>query len=188
MAREQTILSVGTIRTPEILTLSGISPSDSLKFDVPTVCEFPDVGKNLFYHFSLLQIWKLRIPELGLALRSLYLTTPAFGRGMPCDLAGNEATPSNPLCRPPNGQKLFNDRPLSSMAPVPLCGERLSCRTPPSSKSFGDYHASYRSFSSFLCLDPILQPINHPRYGHCGCDKMERRTNYGRYRVALTVA
>ena len=99
-AKKEIILSAGTIRTPQILMLSGIGPLDVLsKFKIPVVRECPGVGKNLFDHFAHYQLWKLRTqsPEECLALGSPLMTDPAFFKGMPYDWAVNEATPSELL-------------------------------------------------------------------------------------------
>jgi hypothetical protein len=74
--------------------LSGIEPADTLsKFNIPLVHEASEVGKNLFDHFALYQLWKLRDAERDLALGSPLLTNPALFKGFPTDWAINEAVP-----------------------------------------------------------------------------------------------
>jgi len=93
-ARKEIIISAGALRTPQILMLSGIGPRDTLsKFNIPLVHEVSEVGKNLFDHFALYQLWKLRDAERGLALGSPLLTNPALFKGFPSDWAINEAVP-----------------------------------------------------------------------------------------------
>ncbi|KAL2844806.1 putative glucose dehydrogenase [Aspergillus pseudoustus] len=93
-ARKEIILAAGTLRTPQVLLLSGIGPAETLKkFDIPTVLNAPAVGRNLTDHFALYQLYKLRNPERGLALGSSKLSDPIFMQGFPCDWAVNQAVP-----------------------------------------------------------------------------------------------
>ena len=93
-ARKEVILSAGTIKTPQILMLSGIGPADLLKrHDIPIVHHNEQVGKNYIDHFALFQIWKLRNPEKGLSMGTPLWNDRAFFKGMPCDWAVNEGLP-----------------------------------------------------------------------------------------------
>ena len=97
-ARKEIIISCGTMRTPQILMLSGIGPPDLLsKYDIPVIQEAPEVGRNLWDHFAHYQKFKLREPEKGLALGSPSLKEPAYFKGMPVDWVVNEAVPSEIL-------------------------------------------------------------------------------------------
>ena len=97
-ARKEVIICAGAFRTPQLLMLSGIGPSDTLsKLGIPVTRENPHVGKNLFDHFAHYLAWKLRDPEKGLALGSPLLTNGAYFKGLPCDWAVNEAVPSELL-------------------------------------------------------------------------------------------
>ena len=97
-ARKEIIISAGALRTPQILMLSDVGPADTLSnFNIPVVHEAPKVGKNLFNHFALHQLWKLRDVKRGLALGNPLLTNPAFFNGFPTDWAVNEAVPINIL-------------------------------------------------------------------------------------------
>ena len=97
-ARKEVIISAGALRIPQILMLSGIGPTDTLsKFNIPLVHEASEVGENLFDHFALYQLWKLRDAERGLALGSPLLTNPALFKGFPTGWAINEAVPINLL-------------------------------------------------------------------------------------------
>ena len=97
-ARREVILSAGTIRTPQILMLSGIGPGDLLsKQNIPVLVDNQEVGKNYFDHFALFQIWKLRDPEKGLSMGSSKWNDEAYYKGLPCDWAFNEGTPPNLL-------------------------------------------------------------------------------------------
>ena len=97
-ARKEIILSAGTIRTPQILMLSGIGPANLLsKFDIPLLFENPEVGRNYFDHFALFQLWKLRNPEKGLSMGAEKWDDQNTYRGLPCDWAVNEGTPPDLL-------------------------------------------------------------------------------------------
>jgi choline dehydrogenase-like flavoprotein len=93
-ARKEVILAAGTLRTPQVLMLSGIGPARALaQFNISTIIDAPEVGRNLTDHFALYQIYKLRNPERGLALGSPVLSDPIFLHGFPCDWAVNQAVP-----------------------------------------------------------------------------------------------
>ena len=97
-ARREIILSAGTIRTPQILMLSGIGPGELLsKHNIPVLVDNQEVGKNYFDHFALFQVWKLRDPEKGLSMGTPKWDDQAFYKGLPCDWAVNEGTPPNLL-------------------------------------------------------------------------------------------
>ena len=97
-ARKEIIITAGSYRTPQILMLSGVGPAETLsKYGIPVVRENSAVGQNLFDHFALYQVWKLRNPEKGLALGSPLLTDPAFFKGLPSDWNVNEAVPLDKL-------------------------------------------------------------------------------------------
>lgn len=85
-ATKEVIISTGTIRTPQVLLLSGIGPAGELsKHGIPQLVESAGVGQNLFDHFCLFQFWKLRHPEAGLSLGSPLWEDPAYLKGLPCD-------------------------------------------------------------------------------------------------------
>ncbi|PIG79514.1 glucose dehydrogenase [Aspergillus arachidicola] len=97
-ARKEVILAAGTLRTPQVLMLSGIGPTDILsQHAIPTIINAPEVGKNLNDHFALYQLYKLRNPERGLALGSPVLSDPAFMKGFPGDWVINQDVPADIL-------------------------------------------------------------------------------------------
>ena len=97
-ARKEIVLSAGTIKTPQLLMLSGIGPASLLStHGIPVVQENCEVGKNYFDHFALFQLWKLRNPEKGLSMGGSGWDHPAFAKGLPCDWTINEGTPSDML-------------------------------------------------------------------------------------------
>lgn len=97
-ARKEVILAAGTLRTPQVLMLSGIGQVNTLsQYGISTVIDAPEVGKNLNDHFALYQLYKLRNPERGLALGSPTLSDPAFIKGFPTDWAINQDVPRHVL-------------------------------------------------------------------------------------------
>ncbi len=58
--RGETILSAGSIGSPQLLMLSGIGPAEELaKFGIPVVLDKPGVGANLQDHLQLRTIYKV---------------------------------------------------------------------------------------------------------------------------------
>ena len=97
-ADKEIIVSAGAYKTPQILMLSGIGPTDELKkHHIPLVVDAPQVGMNLFDHFAHFQLFKLSHPEKGLAMGTPHWTDPAYLKGMPCDWAINEPLPNDIL-------------------------------------------------------------------------------------------
>jgi len=54
---KEIILASGTIKTPQLLMLSGVGPADTLKkFNIPLVQDSPQVGQNMYdHHYAVLQ-------------------------------------------------------------------------------------------------------------------------------------
>jgi choline dehydrogenase len=60
-ARLETVLSAGSIGSPQILQLSGIGPAALLKqHDIPVVVDAPGVGENLQDHLQMRMVFKLQ--------------------------------------------------------------------------------------------------------------------------------
>ena len=58
---DRVVLSAGAIRSPQLLLLSGIGPSDQLKeFRIPLVHELPGVGQSLWNHLSAHLTFKVK--------------------------------------------------------------------------------------------------------------------------------
>lgn len=97
-ARKEVILAAGTLRTPQVLMLSGVGPGKTLsQHGIPIVIDAPEVGKNLNDHFALYQVYKLRNPERGLAVGSPALSDPVFMEGFPTDWVINQDVPTHVL-------------------------------------------------------------------------------------------
>ncbi|KAH8586971.1 glucose-methanol-choline oxidoreductase-like protein [Bisporella sp. PMI_857] len=93
---QEVVLAAGALRSPQILQLSGVGPASLLaSHSIPLIHDSPAVGANLFDHFALFQVFRLRNPERGLALGHPTLADPAFVKGMPVDWSVNEALPTS---------------------------------------------------------------------------------------------
>jgi choline dehydrogenase-like flavoprotein len=90
-AHREVIISCGALHTPQVLLLSGIGPSDLLsRIGVPQIIESPFVGQQLHDHLSLVLNWRLKNPELGLAMGAPNFLTksPEFLKGPPFNWVG----------------------------------------------------------------------------------------------------
>lgn len=66
--------------------ISGIGPALILnERNLLVIEDLPDVDGNMFDHFSLFQVFKLRPSDRGLALGHRDLEDPAFFLGLPSD-------------------------------------------------------------------------------------------------------
>lgn len=94
-AQKEVILATGTLKSPQLLQLSGVGPADLLaQHSIPLIHDTPEVGANLFDHFALFQVFRLRDPERGLAVGHPALADPAFLKGLPVDWIVNKALPT----------------------------------------------------------------------------------------------
>ena len=85
-AQREVIVSAGSLRTPQLLMLSGIGPIPELdKHKIPLVFENPGVGRNLWDHIGTKQFWKLRRPEAGASVGAAAWKDPLFSKGNPID-------------------------------------------------------------------------------------------------------
>jgi choline dehydrogenase-like flavoprotein len=92
-ARKEVIISCGGYRTPQVLLLSGIGPTDELKRHGITQHKDLPVGKNFYDHVSVNQFWKLKHPEQGLAVGTPLWSDPAYGFGVPNDFLITTSVP-----------------------------------------------------------------------------------------------
>lgn len=99
-ASNEVIVSAGAYRTPQVLMLSGIGPSDQLaKHKITQVVDLPEVGRGFHDHFSLAQWWKLRNPAAGQAIGTALWKDPGYYVGLPCDWVIVEKAPHDELKR-----------------------------------------------------------------------------------------
>lgn len=99
-ANKEVIVSCGSLRTPQVLLLSGIGPIEQLaQIGVPQLIDSPFVGQNLYDHTSIVQFFKLKNPELGLAVGSagFFEKDPSYTQGMPFNWVATDTTPSDTL-------------------------------------------------------------------------------------------
>ncbi|KAF4626524.1 hypothetical protein G7Y89_g11633 [Cudoniella acicularis] len=97
-ANKEVVISAGTIRTPQLLLLSGIGPKEELdNHGIEQVVESPEVGKNLWDHFGLMQTWKLRHPEIGASLGSTAWIDSKFMNGNLIDWWVNQSVSKEEL-------------------------------------------------------------------------------------------
>jgi len=81
---KEIILSAGSIRTPQVLMLSGIGPLEELqKHGIQQIVDSPEIGKNLWDHIAARQYFRLRKPELGASFGSPAF--PGYTNGNPFD-------------------------------------------------------------------------------------------------------
>lgn len=85
-ASKEVILSCGAVKTPQLLMLSGVGPTEHLRtHGIRAVVDLP-VGQNYHDHLSAALFWKLRNPEQGLALGSpLFDSKPEHFAGFPME-------------------------------------------------------------------------------------------------------
>lgn len=94
-AQKEVILCAGAYRTPQLLMLSGVGPSDTLtEHNIPIVHESPSVGQNLHDHFAVYLAFRLRDPSLGYALGSGSWHNPALFKFAPWDWMVTQPLPS----------------------------------------------------------------------------------------------
>ena len=83
-ANREVIVCCGSIRTPQILMLSGIGPADELsKHGIKQLIDAPEVGLNFHDHVCMAQLYKVRSSRLiyeGLALGTHRLTPLHIGQ------------------------------------------------------------------------------------------------------------
>ncbi len=100
-ANREVIVCCGTIRTPQLLMLSGIGSADELKkHNIPLLVESPEVGKNFSDHSSVTQFYRIRDPEKGVCAPSpAFFTNLTYVEGFPTDYIIAESAPTADLKR-----------------------------------------------------------------------------------------
>ena len=74
-AKDEVIISCGSIKTPQLLMLSGIGPSDELsRHGIPQLVNSPEVGRNFHDHCCVAQFYKVLMEKHYTATITLWLT------------------------------------------------------------------------------------------------------------------
>lgn len=100
-ARKEIILSCGSHRTPQVLMLSGIGPSDELsKLGVSTLVDSAAVGENLFDHLGSTLVVQLdsKEAEEGLAVgNAKFMENPTHLQGLAAEWMAIDTLPIDEL-------------------------------------------------------------------------------------------
>ncbi|KAH9033959.1 GMC oxidoreductase-domain-containing protein [Lactarius hengduanensis] len=66
IATKEVIIAAGAVNTPQLLLLSGIGDSAELsRFNIQTIVDLPDVGKNMQDHVLLLNLFYVNSNSTG---------------------------------------------------------------------------------------------------------------------------
>lgn len=185
-ASKEVIVCCGSIRTPQLLMLSGIGPAEHLSaHSIPVAVDLP-VGKNLHDHAAATLYWKLKHPERGLAIGSPTFMKPGFETGNPIDwiITSSISDPS----RAAEVDRLAPDDPLISTrrghneffvayAPIgaPAIFNYSLAGTHISSPVLGLLPTS-RGSITLASTDPSADPIIDPNYLDSEIDREAMRT------------
>ena len=187
-AEREVLVCCGSIKTPQLLMLSGIGPQDHLaSHGIPIVADLP-VGKGLHDHLSATMYFKLKHPELGLAIGSSRFSevAPDFQKGNPIDWIITESI-KDPS-RAAKVQKIAADDPLVAHPRGHV--EFFVSYAPIAAPAFFDYslagtHISTpilgllptsRGSISLMSTDPTEDPIIDPNYLDSEMDREAMRT------------
>ncbi|KAL9602095.1 MAG: hypothetical protein Q9219_002091 [cf. Caloplaca sp. 3 TL-2023] len=187
-AAKEVLICCGTIKTPQLLMLSGVGPAERLEsHGIPVIEDLP-VGENLHDHLSATLFFKLRHPEQGLAIGSTGFkeTAPDFAKGNPIDwivtlpipdtsrAAAVDAIPDdNPLVTQPRGLVEF----FVSYAPIaaPAFFDYSLAGTHISTPILGLLPIS-RGIVILSSTDIMADPIIDPNYLDAELDREAMRT------------
>ena len=187
-ADREVIVCCGSIKTPQLLMLSGIGPPGHLaSHGIPTVADLP-VGEGLHDHLTATLYFKLKHPERGLAIGSPRFgeMAPDFQSGNPIDWIVTESI-KDPL-RAAEAQNIAADDPLVahprghveffvSYAPIaaPMFFDYNLAGTHISTPILGLLPTS-RGSISLANLDATTDPIIDPNYLDGELDREAMRT------------
>ena len=185
-ATKEVLVCCGSLKTPQLLMLSGVGPSDHLSsHGIPTIVDLP-VGHNLHDHLSATMYWKLRHPERGLAIGHSKFMRPEFKDGNPIDwiitssitdtsrAAKTDNLPStHPLICQPRGHVEF----FISYAPIaaPAFFDYSLAGTHISTPILGLLPTS-RGTVTLASADPASDPVINPNYLDTEMDREAMRT------------
>lgn len=96
-AAKEVSVSYGSLRTPQILMLSGIGPlSELFELDDKQVADL-SVGQYLHYHKPVNIVWKFKNPEEGYVIGSPTFNKSEYGAGNPMDWMATAAASDEDL-------------------------------------------------------------------------------------------
>lgn len=172
MARQEVILSGGSINSPQLLNLSGVGNAAHLKsLGIPVVANLKAVGQNMQDHLAVSYFYKTRVPTLNDELRPLLGKIKAglhyaWNRGGPLSMSVNQgggfvrSTPDAPRV---NIQLYFS--PVS-YTQTPLSDRKLLNPDPFSAflLSFNSCRPTSRGWLQLRSADPFDYPVIQPNY------------------------
>lgn len=172
LAAREVILCGGSIKSPQLLQLSGIGCADLLGgLGIQPLHDAPAVGRNLQDHLAVSYFYKTAVPTLNDALRPLKGKAKAalrylWDRGGPLSMSINQAggfvrsTPGEPR---PNLQLYFTP---ASYTQTPLSERKLLNPDPFSAVllSFNSCRPTSRGHLQIVSNDPADPPKIYPNY------------------------
>ncbi|MCJ1240158.1 hypothetical protein MMC14_008158 [Varicellaria rhodocarpa] len=187
-AAKEVLVCCGSFKTPQLLMISGIGPSDHLSsHNIQTIADLP-VGQNLHDHLSATLYWKLRHPERGLAIGHPNFMKPEFKDGNPIDWIITAPIPDT--TRAAKIDKIAPDDPIIrqlrghceifiSYAPIaaPAFFKESLASTHISSPILGLLPTS-RGTLTLSSADPLADPIINPNYLDTEIDREAMRTGF----------
>ncbi|KAK7946935.1 GMC oxidoreductase-domain-containing protein [Apiospora aurea] len=174
---KRVVASAGAYRSPQLLLLSGIGPSETLaQHGIQQHVDLPDVGQHLADHMMLVNYWRLKDPSLGYALGSTnpLFQEPQFGLGNPNDWVTTTVVPRNegarhdpgaPSSSVQGGDAQFGDMEnfLAYAAP-PSADPLVNMDGTHISTSLASLHPTSRGSVTISSSDPHAPPVIDPNY------------------------
>ena len=194
-ASKEVIICCGAIRSPQLLMLSGVGPTDKLhKHGIQELVNSPGVGRNLWDHAAVTQFYRVKNPEKGVCVGSPAFDDPAYLEGFPTDYIIVESVPI-PLLLPAmqldtsNGEKPTNSHPhlspprshyeilpMYARAEVPLTNSHIPQDGSIMSIGLINLLPTSRGSITLASTDPHTDPIIDPNYYATETDRVILRT------------
>lgn len=181
-AKKEIVVSAGSIRTPQVLLLSGIGPKEKLsKHGIEQTVDSPEVGKNLWDHLGMWQMWKLRHPEIGASVGSPAWTSPAFLNGNPLDWSVAVSAPKEGLraALEHDGDKQGEEHPLLKARRMDICLMMQYVGMPLDGTLISTYALNYiptsRGDVTLASSDPKTNPLINPNHFSTEADRYRLR-------------
>lgn len=200
IAREEVIISCGAHKTPQILMLSGVGPTNELsRHGIKQFVDAPEVGQNLFDHLALHQAWQLKkhAQDKGAAAGHALFNKPEYAEGIPVEWFATGSVPGDGLksALQADANKVTESRQVIDEQHPHLSPGRshFNILLAYSPLSLGDGHdvpvdGTHISTGALVYLptsrgtitlsnaDPALDPVVDPRYYSTSADKYMMRT------------